>query len=259
MEAQPDSIKLFDTAITNLSFEEVCDRIEQHVKSGRTGYIVTPNVDHMCQCYRNPRFRKAYDDAFLALPDGVPILWASKLCGTPLRHKLSGSDMVPLLCEFAARKGFSVFFFGGAPNTAAASAKALKRQHPHLEIAGVSCPPYGFEKDPQSIQAVIAHLRSVKPDICFVGLGSPKQELWLYEHHQATGVPVSMGVGGTFDFISGRIRRAPRWMQRAGLEWLWRLAMEPRRLGRRYLWEDLVFFKLLWRQLRKARQKEAAR
>lgn len=258
MSGDADSAHLFDITITNLTFGDVCDRLRNHIDADRRGFIVTPNVNHVCLCYRNATFRDAYKDAFLALPDGIPILWASRLFGVPLKAKLSGSDMVPKLCAFAAENGYSVFFFGGAEGTADKSAQIMKERHPNLIVAGTACPPFGFEKDPAKLDAAIQEVRDAAPGICFVALGSPKQELFMQRHFQQMGANVSIGIGAAFDFISGRVKRAPLWMQHAGLEWLWRLMQEPRRLWRRYLVEDLVFFKLLWREFRRQRKLRAS-
>ncbi len=251
--AQPDSVTLFGIRISNLDFDGVCARLDEIIAARKPGFIVTPNVDHICKCYRLPGFRELYGRAVLAFPDGVPIMWASRLLRSPLRNKLSGSDMVPRLCAFAAEKGHSVFFFGGSPGTAAHSAERLKAEYPSLRIAGVCCPEFGFENKPEMVRAAIAEVRAADPDICFVALGTPKQEFFMDRHHEEMNT-ILMGVGGTFDFISGRIRRAPAWMQRGGLEWFWRLLLEPRRLWRRYLWEDLVFLKILVGELFSARR-----
>jgi N-acetylglucosaminyldiphosphoundecaprenol N-acetyl-beta-D-mannosaminyltransferase len=253
MNGDGHSAQLFGIAITNRTYEDVCDQLDRHIATGNAGFVVTPNVNHVCLCYRNPVFKEAYQRAFLALPDGIPILWASRLLGVPLKVKLSGSDMVPRLCAFAAEQGYSVFFLGGAPGTADRSAEIMKERHPALKVAGTYCPPFGFEKDPAQLAETLAAVREAAPVFCFVALGSPKQELFMANHHEQLGAQVSIGIGAAFDFISGRVKRAPVWMQHAGLEWLWRLLQEPRRLWRRYLVEDLVFFKILWRELRDQR------
>jgi N-acetylglucosaminyldiphosphoundecaprenol N-acetyl-beta-D-mannosaminyltransferase len=256
-----ECIELFNVPISPLTFDQVCDRAAHWIEQREPGFIVTPNVQHVCLCDRMPEFRAAYDHAFLSLADGVPIVWASRLFGAPLPQKLSGSDMVPRLSAFASERGYSVFFLGGTPGTAEKAVEILLARHPSLKIAGMYCPPYGFEKDPAANDATIAAVNAARPDICFVALGSPKQELWMLNNYTRLGVPICVGVGAAFDMLSGRIRRAPEWLQNAGLEWLWRLSQEPRRLWRRYLVEDLVFFKLLWREYTKRRRAaaEAAR
>ena len=242
----PQSAEIFNIRLSRVSLEDVkrifADRIERRIP----GFVVTPNVDHVCLCYHNPRFREAYSRAFLHFTDGTPVLWAARLFGEEIPEKLSGSDMLPVLSEWAAMQGYSIFLLGGTPGTADKSAEVLRERFPGLRIAGVNCPPYGFEDDPRKIQEVIDHLRAARPDICFVGLGAPKQELFMNHYRDAAGVPVMMGVGGSFDFVAGRTRRAPGWIQDLGVEWLWRLSMDPRRLWRRYLVDDMVFFKLLY-------------
>ncbi len=245
----PSEIYLFGVHMTSLDFEGVCVRIAERVRAKQPGFIVTPNVNHVCTCERDPAFHAAYVRAFLALPDGMPIILASRLLGTPLKQKLSGSDMVPALCGFAAREGFSVFFFGGTPGTAERTAEIMVERNPGLRVAGHHCPDYGFEHDPTKLASALDAVRAAQPDLCFVALGSPKQEFWMDTHANELGPTIYMGVGATFDFISGRVRRAPRWIQKTGFEWLWRIAMEPRRLWRRYLVEDMVFFRIFGREL----------
>lgn len=245
----PAEVHLFGIHMSSLGFEGVCARIAERIRQWQPGFIVTPNVNHVCTCERDARFRATYERAFLALPDGMPIILASRLLGTPLRQKLSGSDMLPALCGFAAREGFSVFFLGGTPGTAERTAEIMRDRNPGLRVAGHYCPDYGFEHDPAKLEATLGAVRAAQPDICFVALGSPKQEIWMDDHHADGGACIYMGVGATFDFISGRVRRAPRWVQMTGFEWLWRIAMEPRRLWRRYLVEDMVFFRIFGREL----------
>lgn len=245
-----NDIELFGIRMTSLDFDGVCACIADRIHARQPGFVVTPNVNHVCMCEREPRFNEVYKRAFLALPDGMPIILASRLLGRPLRQKLSGSDMVPALCAFAAHGSFSVFFLGGTPGTAEKTAEIMAARNPGLRVAGFHCPDYGFEKDPATLAQVDAVVRAAQPDICFVALGSPKQEYWMDEHCESAGAIIYMGVGATFDFISGRVRRAPRVVQYAGFEWLWRVAMEPRRLWRRYFVEDIGFFKIFWRSLR---------
>lgn len=249
VHVDPAEIDLFGVHMTSLDFAGVRHRIAERIRQKQPGFIVTPNVNHVCTCERDPRFRAAYVRAFLALPDGMPIILASRLLGTPLRQKLSGSDMLPALCGFAAQEGFSVFFLGGTPGTAERTAQIMSERNPGLRVAGYYCPDYGFEKDPAKLGATLEALRAAQPDICFVALGSPKQEIWMDDHFTDGGACIYMGVGATFDFISGRVRRAPLWVQKTGFEWLWRIAMEPRRLWRRYLVEDMVFFRIFGREL----------
>lgn len=254
-----DTLEMFGIPISNVTFEQVCNLIAQRIAVREPGYIVTPNVNHVCLCHRDADFRDTYLQSFLSLPDGVPIIWASRLFGIPLVEKLSGSDMVPKLSRFAAERSFSVFFLGGMPGTAERTAELLSDRNPGLRVAGCYCPPFGFEKDPAAKQAAMEAVRVSGADICFVALGSPKQEIFMRDTCHRAGVPIMIGVGASFDFISGRVRRAPGWMQQLGLEWVWRLAMEPRRLWKRYLLQDTMFFRLLWNEYFVQRRRRAAR
>ncbi len=206
---------------------------------------MTPNVDILRRIARTPEFRKLCQGATLYLADGMPIVWASRLQGTPLPERVAGSTLVNSLSQSAAQKGFSVFLLGGDPGTAEKSAQVLKDRSPDLKIAGTYCPPLGFEKNPEEIKRIQQILSTTKPDIVFVALGSPKQENLIAEMRSLLPKAWWLGVGISFSFLAGRVKRAPLWMQKVGLEWLHRLFQEPRRLAKRYLLEDIPFAILL--------------
>jgi len=254
----PRRVELLGVPLDVLTMREAVLRIADLVERRDPCFVVTPNVDHVVRLQREPELRALYADAALSLADGVPLLWAARLLGEPLRAKVSGSDLVPRLCEQAALLGQRVFFLGGRPGAAASAAKRLCARWPRLTVAGVAAPSRGFEADPQRNARVLGAVLDAAPDLLLVGLGSPKQELWIQAHHRALGVPVSIGVGATFDYLSGQVPRAPRWMQRVGLEWSWRLLREPRRLWRRYLRDDPAFLVYLWRELRGRGRRDGA-
>ena len=202
----------------------------------------------MCRLRYDTEFQEAYAHAALRLPDGVPLMWCAKLLGKPLREKLSGSDLVPRLTAHAAEKGHRVFFLGAAEGVGEEAAAKLREAHPALQVAGCFSPPFGFEKsEAHSIEAV-RRVRKSEADVCFVALGSPKQEIWLLKNAALMEVPVVLAIGAGLDFVAGRVRRAPPRVQRLGCEWLWRLMHEPRRLWRRYLMHDSYFFVLLLKE-----------
>ena len=232
-----------------VSLQEVLDAVMFRTERRIPGYIVTPNVDHVCLYRRNAAFGRAYQEAFLAVPDGVPLLWSGKLLGTPLVQRLNGTDMVYAISERAAAEGRSIFLLGAAEGVPEQAAERLQSLYPGLRVAGTYSPSMGFEKNETENADIIERLRVAAPDICFVAVGSPKQEIWMGRHCEESRVPVMIGVGASLDFIAGRKRRAPRLFQKAGFEWLWRLCTEPRRLWRRYLVEDMLFFVLLARQI----------
>jgi N-acetylglucosaminyldiphosphoundecaprenol N-acetyl-beta-D-mannosaminyltransferase len=248
-EQRFETVTMFGMPFSNVDFDDVCALVAERVRSREPGFIVTPNVDHVCLCQRDAEFRSIYDDAFLSLADGMPIIWASKLARKPLRAKVSGSDLVDVLCASAAREGFSVFLLGGAPGVGDRAADRLRERYAGLRIAGAYSPPLGFDTDESLNAETVAVVREAKPDIGFVALGAPRQERWIHRHQQACGVPVMAGIGAGIDFAAGNKRRAPVWMQRSGTEWLYRLAQEPGRLWKRYLVDDAVFFPLVVREM----------
>jgi N-acetylglucosaminyldiphosphoundecaprenol N-acetyl-beta-D-mannosaminyltransferase len=225
---------------------EVVDEILGGAAGGKGVWTVTANLDHLRLYRADPEARRLIDEADLVVADGMPLVWASRLAGTPLPERINGTNLIWALGEAAARRGQSIFLLGGSPGRAASSAEVLAGRFPGLEIAGAACPPLGFEHDPDEIERLGSTLRAASPDLILVGLGFPKQD--LFARRMRTLLPASsfIGVGGAFDFISGDFSRAPRWGQEMGLEWLFRLAQEPRRLARRYLVDGAPFaFNLL--------------
>ncbi len=234
--------------IDNVTMEDTLRRIEEFIHRGEPCYITNPNVDIIVRYNRDSEFAQYYNEGALCVADGVPILWAAKFLGTPLQEKVSGSDLVPKVCEMANRKGYKLFFLGGRTGAAQAAQEVLQKTLTSLKVVGLYSPPLGFENDPVELEKISQMIKDAKPDILFVGLGAPKQERWIKKYHKSLRVPVSMGVGVTFEFIAGIVKRAPKWMQKVGLEWFWRLCMEPGRLWKRYLVDDMLFFKIIFQQ-----------
>jgi N-acetylglucosaminyldiphosphoundecaprenol N-acetyl-beta-D-mannosaminyltransferase len=203
------------------------------VASRKPHYVVTANADFLAQSRQDVELRRILVNADLVLCDGTPLVWASRLLGNSLPERVAGSDLTPLLIELAAERNYRLFLLGASPEANAQAVARLRRQHPALNIVGSHAPPFKplLEMDHDEIQR---RIRAVKPDLLFVSFGCPKQEKWIAMQYQALGVPVTIGVGATIDFLAGRVKRAPQWMQRAGLEWVFRLLQEPRRLFKRY-------------------------
>lgn len=238
-------IQLLNTEIDNISMEEALDRIDAMVQDRKPAYVVTPNLDHIVTIERDAYFREVYAHADLILADGKPLLWIAKARKTPIREKISGSDLFPRLAELAANNGYTMFFLGAGEGIAAQAAEKLKKQCPGLRIAGCYAPPIGFEQDRSAVHEVIQRVQTVNPDILVVGLGTPKQEKFLYRYYKQMGVPVSLGLGASFDFIAGNRKRAPRWMSEHGLEWLYRTLQEPKRLAGRYIKDAVCILPIL--------------
>ena len=214
-----------------------------------SSYAVTANVDHVVRLSRHPELRSLYTKADLVVADGMPLIWASRLLRRRLPERVAGSDLFPALSAEAARRGLSVFLLGGAPGTAERAAQVLRDRHPALRIVGTYCPDFGFEHDDVECQRIERTVRESGADILFVGLGSPKQELWIEAHRQACGAKLSVGIGISFSFTCGDVSRAPKWVQNAGLEWVHRLVQEPGRLWKRYLLKDVAFIPLVLKEL----------
>jgi len=234
--------------IKNLSFDSVLYEIQFLIKNKQSVYFVTSNVDHIVKLHKDAEFRFIYKNAYLVLPDGMPLLWAARFLGTPLREKISGSDIASGICKLASCNGYRLFFLGGKPDSAMQAKAKLDNQLSSIKIVGVYSPPFGFENDKKEEDKISEMIKESLPDILLVGLGAPKQEKWIYKHYKELGVPVTIGIGATFEFISGLVERAPVWMQKAGLEWFWRLMKEPGRLWKRYLIDDMSFFLLVLKQ-----------
>jgi N-acetylglucosaminyldiphosphoundecaprenol N-acetyl-beta-D-mannosaminyltransferase len=237
--------------IDSLTFEQAIDAIEHLVGSGQGGSVFTPNVDHLVQLEapENELFREAYEAASLNLVDGQPLIWASYLLGSPLPEKVSGSDLIVPLVRRAEQRKWRVYFIGGAPGVGALAAEKLKEQY-DVDIVGIESPMVSKTGEPADGQVVIERMAAKRPHLVFVAFGAPKQELFIRRALPAIRPAVAIGVGAGFDFIAGKMRRAPRWMSKSGLEWVFRLAQEPRRLAKRYLLDDPKFASILYRTLR---------
>ncbi len=235
--------------IDRYSFDEVVEAIADHAAFGNTPqYVVTPNAQHIVILQRNAKFREIYRHAFLVVPDGVPLLWAAKFFQTPLSGRVNGTDLFERLCEISADRELKVFLLGGRPGAAKKAMQVLQTRHPLLKIVGTYCPSYGFESDAEELQQINLAIQAAAPHLLFVGLGAPKQEYWIYNHYQKLNVPVSIGIGVSFELVAEMVKRAPKFMQKAGLEWLFRLLVEPNRLWQRYLVGNTIFLMLILKQ-----------
>ncbi len=209
--------------------------------TGRGGVVVTPNLDHLRRCVRDLHFGALVAEADLVVADGMPLVWASRLQGTPLPERVAGSNLISTLSAAAAAAGRSVFLLGGAEGTAQGAADVLRQRHPDIRIVGTYCPRLGFEKHPRQMAEISQLLTAAAPDIVFVALGSPKQEHLIAKLRPSLPGAWWLGVGVSFSFLTGNVHRAPTWMQRAGVEWAHRLWQEPRRLFKRYIVHGLPF------------------
>jgi N-acetylglucosaminyldiphosphoundecaprenol N-acetyl-beta-D-mannosaminyltransferase len=214
----------------------------------RPRQVCTGNLDHLYRAQRDAAFRAAYESADLVLPDGASVVWLSRLTAStpagarPLPARVAGSDLFWELARASSEQHLRLFFLGGAPGSAARAAIAAERRFPGTCIVGTYCPPRAAFDTAEEQRRIEGIVRAARPDVLLVGLGAPKQEIWIAEHKHALGVPVAIGVGGSFEMAAGVHKRAPVALQRAGLEWLYRFAQEPVRLFERYFVHDLPTF-----------------
>ncbi len=236
-----DSVVLMGLQLDNLAEQQVTERILDDVVSGRGGWLINPNVDVLRQIANDSDLMELSRQADLAIADGMPLIWASRLQGTPLVERVPGRQLIWTMCRSASSQGVSVFLLGGESGVAVEAAAALVRQIPNLSVAGTHCPPHGFERDERCIQEILTELDSAQPGVVFCGLGFPKQERLMSLLSDRFPSTWFIGSGATLTMAAGHVRSAPNWMQRLGLEWFFRLIQEPRRLFSRYVIHDLPF------------------
>ena len=234
----PTACWFFDVRTDDVTWEEMLAHIEAFIADGKPHQITTVNPEFVMTARRDPEFRAIINQAALALPDGVGLLWAGRLLGQLLRERVTGSDGVPRIAERAAVKGWRLFMLGAAPGVAEEAGRRLRRRYPGLKIVGTHAGSPVVEEEAY----IIDRVRRAQPDVLFVAYGHPRQDKWIARNLDRLGVPVCIGVGGAFDFIAGLVPRAPVWMQRAGLEHFYRLLRQPWRWRRQV---DVYHFGLL--------------
>jgi N-acetylglucosaminyldiphosphoundecaprenol N-acetyl-beta-D-mannosaminyltransferase len=226
---------------------------------GMPHLIMGPNAFLVTLAESDPRFAEALAHASLCLPDGMSVVWGSRLLGKPIPERVPGGEFMEAMCALAARKSKSIYFLGGLPGAARRAAEVLAARYPGLVVAGADCPDKGFERDPEASKAVLDRIRMARPDLLCVAFGAPKQEIWMLDHCLGLPIGAALSVGAAFDTTAGLRKRAPQWTHAIGAEWLYRLALEPRRLWRRYLLGNAQFGAILlkeWVKQRKVRATE---
>lgn len=232
--------------------------LERFISDGGRHQIVTVNTDFARLAQRDPGFRAILNRADLAVADGMPIVWLSRLLRDPLPARIAGIELLEESCRLAALQGIGVFLLGAAPGVAASAARTLESRHPGLRVAGTYSPPYGRWSAAEESQ-VVGAIRDAGRCVLFVAFGAPRQDEFIAAHLGEIDAAIAMGVGCAFDIIIGAKRRAPAWVQRSGLEWLWRLAQEPRRLAGRYLLQDApLVIRLAFAAVRASRRPQEA-
>lgn len=226
--AKLTSVHILSVRIDDVTYKQVLEHIQAFIAAGELRQLATVNVEFIMEARRNPAFRQVLADCALCVPDGVGVVWASRRLGKPVRQRVAGVDLVEHIAARAAQSGWRIYFLGAAPGIAEQTAQILSKRYPGLPVAGC----YAGSPDPSQEDAIIERVKAAQPDVLFVAYGAPRQDFWCARNQTRIGVPVALGVGGSFDFISGVTQRAPRWMQRLCLEWLHRLIRQPWRLRR---------------------------
>ena len=231
--------------VDNVSEDETLSLIDEWLDGGVPAFMSVVNAAKLVSARRDDELRRALMSADLVTADGMSVVWASRLLGCPLKERVTGIDIFERLIGHAARRGASVYLLGGRDQAVGGLVTRLTSEHPNLKVAGYR---HGYFASGETA-AVVEQIRQSGAELLFVAMGSPRQEIFIASNLTATGARFALGVGGAFDHLSGLSRRAPKWMQRAGLEWLYRLLSEPRRLWRRYLIGNLLFTCLVAKQL----------
>jgi N-acetylglucosaminyldiphosphoundecaprenol N-acetyl-beta-D-mannosaminyltransferase len=252
----PARVRLFGVDIDVVRRRDAVRAVLEMSKTpGGCRYVVTPNADHVVLLQENAAMRRAYADAALVIADGWPVVLASHVLSRPLPERVTGSDLVPgVFLRASPNDPVRVYLFGAAPGVAERAASAVEARYPGVRVVGAHGPPLGFERDPEETRRSLELIRKADPELLLVGLGAPKQELWVHANRAEIRARVALCIGATIDFLAGERARAPSWMQRVGLEWLHRMVHEPRRLVPRYARNAVEFPRLVireWRDLRR--------
>lgn len=245
----PVPLVLFGVPFHNVTFAEAVEWVVGRVRSGKPGVIATANLDFIVQAQHDDGLRNVLREADLVIADGFPPVKLAPFFGPPLKERVTGSDITPMLAARAAQEGFSIYGLGAAEGVAAKAMEVLKARHPELKVAGAWSPPYAPLEQMDHAE-ILRRLEEAKPDILFTAFGAPKQDKFNHMHVKTWNVPVSIGVGGTLDFIAGVQHRAPVWVQKIQCEWLWRWGTDPKRLTKRYVSNIVFLFKAVWLTVR---------
>jgi N-acetylglucosaminyldiphosphoundecaprenol N-acetyl-beta-D-mannosaminyltransferase len=248
MNCKSQRVDILGVAVSAINMGDAIAVIEQWIDQRTPHYVCVRDVHGVMASRKDSRLRDIHNQAGLVTPDGMPLVWLARRLGAARTRRVCGSDLMHAMTALSAIRGYRQFFYGGGEGVANKLKSALIRRHPKLQVVGTMCPPFRM-LTPQEDEAAVAAINAASPDIVWVGLSTPKQEYWMAEHRSRIKAPVLIGVGAAFDFLSGSTKRAPLWMQRSGLEWLFRLLTEPRRLWRRYATIVPAFIFLSMRQL----------
>lgn len=239
-------LQLLNIQVDTLSKEQALQAVSNLIASGKGGTVFTPNVDHVILAEENEQFAEAYDRATISLADGMPIVWASRILGPRIAERVAGSDFLFPLLRMASEKKYNVFWLGSQPETLERAHRKALGMFPGIRVTRMS-PIVSSSVTDDEVETIMKHVKRCEPDIIIVALGAPKQEIFIDKATHYCPSAVMIGLGASLDFLAGDVKRAPKWMQKIGMEWFWRLCREPKRLWKRYL-RDFKFPILVWQQ-----------
>jgi N-acetylglucosaminyldiphosphoundecaprenol N-acetyl-beta-D-mannosaminyltransferase len=248
-DADFDRLIICDIPVDSLTMDEVLELISAHIKTKRKTTIFTPNADHVVKARFDQELKKAYSEADLSLVDGMPLVWVSGIFGKRLPQRINGTNLFLKLCETCSERGFSMFLLGAREEVTGKAVNTIHKRFPSLKLSGSYTPPFEAVFEDDEVWKIAEQVNRARPDIVCVAFGCPKQEKWISRYRESLDATIFLTIGASLDFISGRLRRAPEWIQNAGLEWLWRLAQEPRRLWKRYLIGNTIFLYMIVKEI----------
>lgn len=246
--ATDQRVNILGVGVSAITMRDATDRLERWIQERSPGYVCITGVHGVMESQRDPELRLIHERAGMVTPDGMPLVWMSHLLGYRHVSRVYGPDLMRAMTAISAERGYRNYYYGGRPGTAEHLRDVLTRAHPGLQVVGTCCPPFRpltAEEDAEVVQRI----NDARADIVWIGLSTPKQERWMAAHLGRLAAPVMVGVGAAFDFLAGEKAQAPRWMQRSGLEWAFRMATEPRRLAGRYLRNNPAFLLRAFGQL----------
>ena len=247
------TVRMFGISVASITLSEASEVFSEMARKKETRVIFTANAEHIALLTSNREFQKAYNEADFVLADGMPLVWFSRFIGERLPERVTGSDLLPELCRMAEKKSLKVFFLGGTEDVTPKAIENLLKRFPRLNVAGSATPLIDIEGNEKTHSDLLNTINQSDADIIFIGFGAPKQEIWIARNRNLLKTGIVLTVGGTYDFLAGKTVRAPLWMQKTGLEWLWRLLHEPKRLWRRYLIGNARFSQLALKEWKKRR------
>ena len=239
MTKAAEPIRVLGLPLSPFTYAETLDRVDELIAGRSPAFFITANLNYAMISDANPRLRAINEQAAFLVADGMPLVWWSRLGPRRLPERVAGADLIYGLCERAAARGHRVYLLGAAPGIADRAAGKLRDRYPGIQIVGVECPPFRDLTPVEELEQQ-ERIRAARPDLLIVAFGQPKGEYWMVDHLETLGVPVMVQVGATLDFVAGKVRRSPRWMQKTGLEWIYRTYQEPGRLAGRY-WANIGF------------------